>query len=476
MIQQFRQDILNKKKSALEIAKEYLKKAKALNKKYNSFISFCDDLALQTAKRIDIKLKEGRPLGKLAGVPIGVKDNILVKGYVASAACAMLKNYTASFDADVVTFLLKEDALLIGKTNMDEFAMGSSSETSAYGRVKHHQDSSLVPGGSSGGSAVAVASGQVVAALGSDTGGSIRQPASFTGTIGLKPTYGKVSRYGLIAMASSLDQIGIFVQDINDVKTLLEVISQPTSFDSTYVPKDFQNSENPHLPDNATPLAQYTIGVPEQYFTKGLDAKIKKAIDALLTNIEQSGAKIVSLSMPSLEYALACYYIIMPAEASSNLARYDGMRYGAPQGSKSTAQQFDTRYSLTRANGFGSEVKRRIILGAYVLSAGYIDKYYLKAQQVRATMLAEFEEAFAKVDIILGPTSPIFPFTAGTKLDDPVAMYLSDIYTVAPNLAGLPAISLPLQATPLPAGVQLIAPQFAEGKLFEAALAIQPLL
>lgn len=473
MIKELRNQILSKKSSATEVAKKYLRKAKLLNKRYNSFVSFCDALALETAKRIDKKVKEKKPLGKLAGVPIAVKDNILVEGYPATAGSKILEHYIASYDADVVTFLKTEDAIIIGKTNMDEFAMGSSSETSAFGRVKSNIQEKLVPGGSSGGSAVAVASGQVPVALGSDTGGSIRQPASFTATFGLKPTYGRVSRSGLIAMASSLDQIGVFGRDIEDVGIILDVVAQETSFDSTYARKDFHFSL-PSARDIRDDLSHAVFGVPKEFMAEGLDTEIKDALVKTLQTLKKKGTRVEWISLPSLRFALACYYIIMPAEASSNLARYDGIRYNNLQPTTYHLQpDLMDWYLNVRGKGFGKEVRRRIILGTYVLSAGYIDKYYVQAQKVRAKILQEFKQAFQSVDMIIGPTSPTFPFQAGEKLDDPLAMYLSDIYTVGANLAGLPALSLPLKGTKLPAGLQLIASHFEEERLLTMAKGIE---
>lgn len=469
-----KKDLVSGKKNATDIAKHSLAQAKKLNETYNSFIHFCDDLALASAGRIDEKIKSGKPLGMLAGVSVGIKDNIVVKGYPATAGSAILKDYKASFDADVVRFLMEEDAIIIGKTNMDEFAMGSSSETSFAGPVKNHIDPSLVPGGSSGGSAVAVGSGQVMVALGSDTGGSIRQPASFTGTIGLKPTYGRVSRFGLIAMASSLDQIGTFTTSLEDAATLLSVISRPTAFDSTYGAKELL----PDIPTDEEAIEMVRglrIGVPKQFFGKGLESSIHEAINTALETLTKKGAKLQWLDMPLLEQALACYYIIMPAEASSNLGRYDGIRYGT-RGTKEGAASLEELYGKTRAHGFGQEVRRRIILGTYVLSAGYIDKYYLQAQKVRAALLEEFTQSFASCDLLAGPTSPVSPFKLGEKMDDPVSMYLSDIYTVGANLAGLPAISLPLSGLALPAGLQLIAPHFQEGKLLALSKGISALI
>jgi aspartyl-tRNA(Asn)/glutamyl-tRNA(Gln) amidotransferase subunit A len=475
MISQLRSDILSEKTTATEIAREYLAKAKKLNKGYNSFISFCDELALASAKHVDEKVKKGEKLGKLAGIPIAVKDNILVQGYKATAASNILRNYTAVYDADVVRFLKQEDAVIIGKTNMDDAAMGSSSETSAFGRVCHHEKRDLVPGGSSGGSAVAVASGQVPVALGSDTGGSIRQPASFTGTVGLKPTYGRVSRFGLIAMASSLDQIGVFANESDDASIVLDVISQETASDSTYARRDFHASilsQKEALDD----LTHMRIGVPEEYFTDGLDTKIKDAVNAAIERMSQAGARVQHIRLPSLAYALPCYYIIMVAEASSNLARYDNIRYSkVTVKSNSKSETLNDLYSSVRGVGFGKEVQRRILLGTHVLSAGYVDKYYVHAQKVRTKIREEFHGALKKVDIIIGPTSPTFPFKAGSKFNDPVAMYLADIYTVAANLTGLPAISVPLAGMKLPAGIQFTASPFEEGRLLALAKGIEAL-
>lgn len=468
MISELRQQLISKKTSALEIAKECLIKAKTLNKKYNSFLSFCDELAIESAKKVDEKIAKGEKAGKLAGITIALKDNILVSGYPATAASHILEQYIASYDADVVKFLKKEDAIIIGKTNLDEFAMGSSTENSAFGRVKHPLDESLVPGGSSGGSAVAVASGQVVVALGTDTGGSVRQPASLTGILGLKPTYGRVSRSGVIALGSSLDQIGIFTRDIEDIGILLDVVSSQTPYDATYARKDF-HFLSPSEEDREEDLKHTVIGVPKEYFAQGLDPEIKNAVNNTLEHAAHAGARIEHISLPSLTHALACYYVIMAAEASSNLARYDGVRYKATNDLRLTTNDFQERYGEIRGAGFGQEARRRIILGTYVLSAGYVDKYYLQAQKVRAKLLQEFNEAFGRVDVIAGPTSPFFAFKAGEKADDPLAMYLADIYTVAANLAGLPAISLPLKGTKLPAGLQLMAPHFKEEKLLIVA-------
>lgn len=472
MISEIRKNLISGKVSAVDIAKDALKKAKEVNKTTNAFLHLCDEVALESAKRVDEKVKNKKPLGKLAGVPLAVKDNILVKGYPATAGSRMLENYIASYDADVVTFLKKEDALIIGKTNMDEFAMGSSSETSAFGPVKNVHGGNLVPGGSSGGSAVAVASGAVPVSLGSDTGGSIRQPAGFTGTIGLKPTYGRVSRSGLIAMASSLDQIGVFGKEVEDVGITLDVISQETPFDATYARKDFHFSlpkERELLDD----LSHATIGIPKEFMGEGLDTKIKDALVKKLEMLKKRGTRVESISLPSLRFALACYHIIMPAEVSSNLARYDGIRYGTNHESRITNQGLEKMYARIRGRGFGKEVRRRIMLGAYVLSAGYIDKYYLQAQKVRAMVLKEFQESFRSVDIIVGPTAPTFPFKIGERMNDPLAMYLSDIYTVGANLAGLPGISLPLSGLPLPAGMQLIGKHFEEERLLGFAKAIR---
>lgn len=468
MIKELRDKIIAKKISATEVVKEYGKKAKALNKEYNSFISFTEELALEQAKAVDERLARGNKVGKLAGVPVAVKDNMLVKGYPATNGSNMLARYIASFDADVVKFLKQEDALIIGKTNMDDAAMGSSSETSHFGPVKNNRAKDLVPGGSSGGSAVAVSSGQVVASLGSDTGGSIRQPAGFTGVVGLKPTYGRVSRSGLIAMVSSLDQIGPLTMSVEDAALMLEVISAPTAFDNTYAREDFHW---PSLGDGEIikHVKGLRIGLPQEYFGEGLDPQIRGALEKALDRLKKNGASLIPISLPLLPYALACYYVLMPAEVSSNLARYDGIRYSPVDVEGKKGATLEDAYGALRYKGFGKEVRRRIMLGTYVLSAGYVDKYYLQAEGVRKKIASDFHEAFNEVDIIAGPTSPTFPFRAGERQNDPLAMYLSDIYTVAVNLAGIPGISLPLPGLPLPAGLHFLAPHFEEERLLIAA-------
>lgn len=466
-----RESITSKKHSAQEIAKEYIGRAKKENDTYNAFLCFSEEYAIKKAKEIDAKVAKGRKLGKLAGVPIALKDNILLRGYPSTAGSKILEHYKAVYNADVVEFLDKEDAVIIGKTNMDEFAMGSSSETSAFGRVKHPKDTELVPGGSSGGSASAVARGQALCALGSDTGGSIRQPAAFSGIVGLKPTYGRVSRSGLIAMASSLDQIGPLTTNVRDAAILLEVISAYTQNDQTYARKDF------HWPELSKQeiqehLKNIRIGVPREYFAEGLEPEIAHALQKTMEELKKIGVKVIDISLPSIEYALACYYVLMPAEVSSNMARYDGLRYGKIQDTRHKTQTLQDWYRNVRQDNFGKEVQRRIMLGSYVLSAGYVDKYYLKAQRVREKIVQEMNEVFKEVDIVAGPTAPTFPFAAGEKLKDPLAMYLADIYTVGANLAGVPGISIPLN-TSLPSGLQLLAPHFEEARLLIAAKGIE---
>ena len=409
--------------------------------------------------------------GPLAGIPIAVKDNILIKGQTASAGSKILENYTASYDATVTKKLWDAGAIFICRTNMDEFAMGSSTENSAYGPTKNPYDILRVPGGSSGGSAAAVSAGMCLGALGSDTGGSIRQPASFCGVVGLKPTYGAVSRSGLIAMASSLDVIGPITKTVEDAEIIYNVIRGKDSLDSTTAESQIANRKSQ--------IAGLKVGLPKEYFGEGLNPEVKKVIESAIKKMEEAGAIIKEISLPHSKYALEVYYIIMPAEVSANLARFDGIRYG----SITTNYQLPTTnlydvYSKTRAEGFGHEVKRRVMLGTYTLSHGYYDAYYLKAQKVRRLIRDDFVKAFEEVDIIAGPTTPDVAFQFGEKANDPVSMYLSDIYTVAINLAGLPALSMPVgwverEGKKLPVGLQLIGKWFEEdtilsvGKEFE---------
>jgi len=450
MIKEIHSKLISKKISAVELVKEYLTRAKKLNKKYNSFISFTDELAIKTAKSVDDKIKKGENIGYLAGIPISIKDNILVKAYKATAGSKILKNYTASYDADVVSFLKQEQALIIGKTNMDEFAMGASGEYSAFGRTKNPINIDLVTGGSSSGSAASVASNQAIVSLGSDTGGSVREPASFCSVVGFKPTYGKVSRSGLIAMASSLDQIGIISNNVSDAAITLKVISKDTSYDSTK--KIFTNITNTKTINQ---LKGLRIGTPKTFLKHGIEQVVLSSFNNSLQKLEKNGAEIINIDLSILEYVVACYYIIMSAEASSNLARYTHIRYGGNR------------------KDFGNEVKKRILLGTYVLSSGYFDKYYNKAIAVKERILESLNKAFNSVDLIAMPTTPTRPFKPGERSKNPIAMYLEDIFTASANLSEMPAISLPLSKNGI--GLQLMARKWEDEKLLINAMNVEQL-
>lgn len=436
-----------------------LENAERLNPELNSFLSIEREHALARADKA-AEMTDGA----LRGVAIAIKDNICTKGLQTTCGSRILGNYKAHYDATAIERLNAAGAIVVGKTNMDEFAMGSSNESSAFGAVKNPWDPTRVPGGSSGGSAVAVASGVVRAALGSETGGSVRQPASLCGIVGLKPTYGRISRYGLVAFASSLDNIGIFGQTVRDAADVLSVIAGRDDRDST--------SADVAVPDYSSTLENEikgrVIGVPRALFGEGLDDEVRNSVEAAIGNFEKLGAKIVDVELPYAKYGIAVYYIIATAEASSNLARYDGVRYGFRA---ENAHELRKMYSMTREEGFGDEVKRRIMLGTYVLSSGYYDAYYAKAQKVRALVKRDYQKAFAGCDAILTPTSPSVAFKIGEKTDDPLAMYLNDVYTVSANLAGVPGISVPcgLSSDGLPIGVQLIGNFWSEDVLFNLA-------
>ena len=456
--------------SAEELTRFYLQAIAAKNGALNAYLDVYDD-AIEPARAADAKLAERAPSAPLLGVPLAVKDNILIRGRRATAGSKMLEHYTAAYDATVVTRLAEAGAVFLGKTNLDEFAMGSSTERSAFGPTKNPHDVSRVPGGSSGGSAAAVAAGLAAGALGSDTGGSIRQPASFCGVVGLKPTYGSVSRSGLIAMASSLDQIGPLARSVADARIIFEAIRGKDPLDSTTVESNLQ-------PPTVNLQPPIVVGVPREYFGRGLDADVADVIRGAVRRCGELGAEVREISLPHSDYALAAYYLIMPAEVSANLARYDGIRYGL---SALGAQGLLEGYEETRAEGFGAEVKRRIMLGTYALSAGYYDAYYLKAQRVRRLIRDDFARAFEEVSVIVGPTAPTPAFTLGAKTTDPLAMYLGDIYTVAVNLAGLPAISIPAgrverDGKKLPVGLQLIGKWFHEDALLDVAEKVESVL
>src|SRR3990167_3512302 len=450
--------------SARELVSHYQNQIKKKDPELNAYREVFPD-AFEEAEKIDKKIKHGDTPRALEGIPFAIKDNILIKGKMSGASSKILEGYTASYDASVIKKLRDEGAIFLGRTNCDEFAMGSSTENSAYGPTKNPRDASRVPGGSSGGSAAAVAADMALAALGSDTGGSIRQPAAFCGAVGLKPTYGAVSRSGLIAMASSLDQIGPITKSVEDAEIIFNVIRGRDELDSTSLPRQGGASGG---------LASKIIGVPREYFSlveggkEGLDEDVAKKFSEAIDFLKNKGLEIKEVSLPAVRYALAAYYIVMPAEVSANLSRFDGVRYGPREDGKNL---FDV-YARTRERGFGPEVQRRIILGTYVLSAGYYDAYYARAQKVRYLIRKDFENEFKNVDLLLTPVSPHPAFKIGEKISNPLSMYLEDIYTVPINLAGVPAISVPFgtvskEGKELPVGVQLIAPWFEESRLFE---------
>lgn len=450
----------SKEVSARELAELHIAQIEKTDPTIKAYVSNTFDEALKTADRVDEKIRFGDALSSLAGIPAAIKDNMCMKGYRTTASSKILETYVAPYDATVIKKLREHDVVFLGKTNMDEFAMGSSTETSAFFPTRNPVDITRVPGGSSGGSAAAVASFQAVFSLGSDTGGSIRQPASFCGVVGMKPTYGAVSRHGLMAMASSLDQIGPFARSVDDAEEVFRAIVGKDPYDATSIAADFRGS--------LKGLNGARIGVPKEYFdVEGMDAGVRDAVTTALARMEKAGAKLVEISLPNTKHAISVYYIIMPAEVSSNLARYDGIRYGYSTYAKGGEGSLADVYERSRSGGFGKEVKRRIMLGTYVLSAGYYDAYYKKAQQVRTKIKEDFEKAFADVDIIATPTAPTPAFKFGEKSKDPLSMYLEDIFTIPANLAGLPALSMPCGKTEgLPVGLQLIAPWFAEDTMF----------
>ena len=456
-----------RKISARELVKEFYARIDRRNAELNIFLALSPERAYAQADRIDAAFAAGDALPSLAGVPVAVKDVISTRGIPTTCGSRILQGYRPAYDATAVTRLERAGAIVLGKTNCDEFAMGSSNENSAYGPVRNPVAPDHVPGGSSGGSAAAVAAGLAVAALGTDTGGSIRQPASFCGVPALNPSYGRVSRYGLIAYASSLDRIGPFANTVRDAATVMSVIAGRDPRDST--------SASVPVPDYAADLARslrgLRIGIPEDYFGEGIDREVRMKIEAAIALLEKLGCKRVSIRMPNTEYAIAAYYIIATAEASSNLARYDGVRYG-PRVSGATLVEM---YQKTRGRGFGAEVKRRIVLGTYVLSAGYYDAYYLKGQKVRSLIARDFREAFEKVDAIVTPTSPVPAFRLGERTANPLQMYLADIYTVTGSLAGVPGISVPSgqTASGLPVGLQIYGPAFGEDRVLQIAYAFE---
>lgn len=456
--------IREKKVTAQEVIQDVFEQIDKVDDLIKAFLVLTREEALKQAKEIDIKVKNGEKLPPLAGVAVAIKDIIATQGTETTCGSKILKGFVPPYNATVINKLKKAGAIVIGKTNMDEFAMGSSTENSAFFPTHNPWDLKRVPGGSSGGSTAAVAADETVIALGTDTGGSVRQPASLCGMVGLKPTYGRVSRYGLVAYASSLDQIGPITKDVTDCALLMKVISGHDNMDSTSVSLEVPD----YLKSCQAGIKDLKIGVPKEYFIEGIDPEVKDALDKALKIFEKLGAKIEEASLPHTEYSLPTYYLIATAEASSNLARYDGVQYGYRT---EDYKDLSSMYQKTRSEGFGSEVKRRIMLGTYALSTGYYDAYYLKAQKVRTLIKEDFDKVFSKYDILVTPTSPTPAFKLNEKVSDPLTMYLSDIYTVPINLAGIPAISLNCGYSKgnLPIGLQIIGKHFSEGTILRAA-------
>lgn len=468
-----RSAIAERKTSAVALTEAFYAKIERDDPKIGAYLILSHERGLEKAAEIDRLAEKGDKLPPLAGVPVGIKDVLVTKSVRTTAGSKILGNYIPPYDCTAVARLEAAGAVVLGKLNCDEFAMGSSNENSAFKPVHNPRDLTRVPGGSSGGSAAAVAADMAVATLGSDTGGSIRQPASFCGVVGLKPTYGRVSRYGLIAFASSLDHVGPFAKTVKDAALMLRTIAGRDPMDST-------SAEVP-VPDYVAeldePVAGMKVGVAKEYFGEGLDPEVRTAVEAAIQKLAKLGCEIVEVSLPHTKYAIPAYYLVATAEASSNLARFDGVRYGLrAKGARALSEM----YRRSRDQGFGTEVKRRIMLGTYALSAGYYDAYYLKAQRVRTLLTRDFEEAFKKVDVIVAPTSPTAAFKLGEKVDDPLAMYLADIYTVTANLAGIPGISIPVGTTQvgtanekLPIGMQIFGKHFAESTILRAASAYE---
>ena len=455
----------NKEISSVELTQSYLNRIGEVESKIHSYIHVMEDVALNQANAADKRIENGE-VEDLTGIPIALKDILATTDAPTTAASKMLKGYMSPYDATVVARLREQGAVFLGKTNTDEFAMGSSTETSAFGTTSNPWDTSRVPGGSSGGSAASVAAREASMSLGSDTGGSIRQPAGFCGVVGLKPTYGRVSRFGLLPFASSLDQIGPFTRTVEDAAMMLRSIGGHDVMDSTSVPTDVPNYADSFRQD----LKGVKIGVAREYTVDGMEAGVESTVKAALKQLEDLGAELVDVSLPHTEYALATYYITAPAEASANLARYDGIRFG----NRVQGEDLVDTYMKTRGEGFGTEVKRRIMLGTYALSSGYYDAYYVKAQKVRTLIKQDFDEAFKGVDAIVAPTSPTVAFEIGSRTDDPYAMYLADVFTIPANMAGIPGISLPCGFSDgLPVGLQLLGKTFDEANLLGISYAYE---
>ena len=463
-----RQEVAAGRLRAVDVAEEHLRRIGAADPKVRAFLAVTREGALEQARRVDAKVARGEPAGALAGVPVALKDNLCTADARTTCASRILENYLPPYDATVVRRLREADAVLVGKTNLDEFAMGSSCENSAFFPTRNPWNLDCVPGGSSGGSAAAVAAGMAPLALGSDTGGSIRLPAAFTGTVGFKPTYGRVSRYGLVAYGSSLDQIGPFARTVREAALLAQAVSGHGPLDSTSVDRP--------APDLLGALereaAGLRLGVPREYFGEGLDPEVRAAVEGAIDRLAARGARRVEVSLPMTRYAIAAYYLVAPSEASSNLARYDGAHYGlrAPG-----CEDIVGLFSRSRKQGFGAEVTRRVILGTFALSSGYYDAYYNRALKVRRKIREDFDRAFAECDVLVGPTSPTTAFPLGSRTDDPLAMYLSDVYTVAANLAGLPAASVPCgrSRSGLPIGLQVQGRAFDDPGVLQAARAFE---
>jgi len=453
--------------TALEVAEAHIERTLKWNDRIGAFLHFEPEDIRRQARAIDRHIEAGHEPGPLAGVPVALKDNLNTRGMPTTCGSRMLEPYLPPYDAHAVARLRDAGAILFGKTNLDEFAMGSSTEHSAFGPSRNPYNLDCTTGGSSGGSAAAVAAGLVPLALGSDTGGSIRQPAAFCGIVGMKPTYGTVSRYGLVAFASSLDQIGPFARHVGDARLLLKAVAGHDPRDATSSVRGFQ-ADGKKSPQS---LRGVRIGLPLEYFDEGIAAEVRAAVGSAHAVLQRLGAEVVETSLPLTRYAIPAYYIVAPSEASSNLARYDGMRYGY----RADGADSEEVFARTRGDGFGAEVKRRILLGTFALSSGYHDEYYGRAQKVRAAIRKQIEEAFEKVDLLLTPTTPTVAFPLGEKIDDPLSMYMNDVLTVTANLAGIPALSLPCGRSKegLPIGLQLMAPRFEEAKLLRVAQAYE---
>ena len=458
-------DLLKSKKiSAVELTKSVLDRVDKVDSKVGSYITICKEEAVKRAEEVQTRIDKGDAVSPLAGIPMALKDNMCTKGIATTCGSKMLNNFIPPYDSTVVKKLQQESTILLGKLNLDEFAMGGSTENSYFKITKNPWDLERVPGGSSGGSAAAVAANEAVFSLGSDTGGSIRQPASFCGVVGMKPTYGAVSRFGLVAFASSLDQIGPLTKDVTDCALVLNAITGHDSMDSTSADVDYPD----YTKSLVNSVKGMKIGIPKEYIAEGINSEVKKAVLDAVETLKQLGAECEEFSLPVNEYAIPAYYLISSAEASSNLARYDGIKYGY------RAEKFTDLldlYKQTRSEGFGAEVKRRIMLGTYALSSGYYDAYYKKALQVRSLIMDSFDKAFSKYDVVLGPTAPTTAYKIGEKLDNPLEMYLGDVYTVSVNIAGLPGLVVPcgLDSNNLPIGLQLIGKPFSEGTLIRVA-------